>query len=205
MSKPRTIKLFCPSLSKLVELVAWDEQRLDLGSIARGFGLDPSTVKINGHFISRGVDLVSNSVTWRSLLMFFSAKGLSTGTHDRDALVVDGKLTKVGTKRSYDCQPNHSGISRRPNPQNQKKKLKDSSSGDHHVTLSSGLGIKKDSSLEDLCFLNKLRLNETNTGCCFSDFRGNRDDTLGCRYLNENMKRPRENEVITPTLCKRIR
>ncbi|KAK2662681.1 hypothetical protein Ddye_001255 [Dipteronia dyeriana] len=153
MSKPRTIKLFCPSLSKLVELVACDEQRLDLGSIAGGFGLDPSTVKINGHFISRGVDLVSNSVTWRSLLKFFSAKGLSTGKHDGDALVVDGKLTKVGTKRSYDCQPNHT-------PQNQNKKLRDSS----------------------------------------SEVRGNRDDCL-----NENMKRPRENEVIKPTPCKRIR
>ncbi|KAK0588470.1 hypothetical protein LWI29_001426 [Acer saccharum] len=160
MSKPRTIKLFCPSLSKLVELVAWEEQRLDLGSIAGSFGLDPSTVKINGHFISRGVDLVSNSVTWGSLLMFFSAKGLSTGKHDRDALVVDGKLTKVGAKRSYDCQPNHTGIS-----QNQNKKLRDSS----------------------------------------SDFLGKGDDRLGCRYLNENMKRPRENEVITLTLRKRTR
>ncbi|KAK4846321.1 hypothetical protein QYF36_015795 [Acer negundo] len=160
MSEPRTIKLFCPSLSKLVELVTWDEQRVDLGSIAGGFGLDPSTVKINGHFISRGVDLVSNSVTWRSLIMFFSAKGLSTGKHDRDALVVDGKLTKLGTKRSYVCQPNHTAVS-----QNQNKKLRDSS----------------------------------------SDFQGNGNDRLGCRYLNENMKRPGENEVITPTLRKRIR
>ncbi|TXG54189.1 hypothetical protein EZV62_019445 [Acer yangbiense] len=181
MSKPRTIKLFCPSLSKLVELVTWDEQRLDLGSIAGSFGLDPSTVKINGHFISRGVDLVSNSVTWRSLLMFFSAKGLSTGKHDRDALVVDGKLTKVGTKRKrfcfslyfftmkYEslvslnqscssCLPITGSYDCQPNhtgiSQNQNKKLRDSN----------------------------------------SDFRGNGDDRLGCRYLNENMKRPRENE-----------
>lgn len=98
MSKPRTVKLFSPSLSKLVQLVAWDEQRLDFGSIAGPFGLDPSTVKLNGHFISRGMDLVSTSVTWRSLLKFFSAKGLPTGKDDQEALIVDGKFCKLGSK-----------------------------------------------------------------------------------------------------------
>lgn len=102
MSKPRTVKLFSPSLSKLVQLVAWDEQRLDFGSIAGAFGLDPSTVKLNGHFISRGMDLVSTSVTWRSLLKFFSAKGLPTGKDDQEALIVDGKLCKLGSKSKFD-------------------------------------------------------------------------------------------------------
>lgn len=97
-NEPRTIKLFCPSVSRLVRLMAWDGQKLDLGSIARAFGLEPSTVKLNGHFISRGIDLVSSSVTWRSLLSFFSSKGLSTGTDEKGALIVDGKLCKVGTK-----------------------------------------------------------------------------------------------------------
>lgn len=97
--KPKTIQLFCPSVSKLIWFVAWDSQKLDIGSISRMFGLDPSTVKLNGHFISRGVDLVSSSVTWRSLLSFFSSKGLSTGTDDhKGALIVDGKLCKVGSK-----------------------------------------------------------------------------------------------------------
>jgi hypothetical protein len=56
-------------------------------------------LKLNGYFISRGADLISSSVTWRSLLRFFSAKGLSTGKDDKEALIVDGKLSKVGTKR----------------------------------------------------------------------------------------------------------
>lgn len=97
--KPRTVKLLCPSLSKTVAFAAWDDQKLDLGSIARAFGLDPSTLKLNGHFLSRGVDLVSSSVTWRSLLRFFSSKGLSTGKDDKDALIVHGKLCKSGSKR----------------------------------------------------------------------------------------------------------
>ncbi|KAJ6710948.1 AMINO ACID-LIGASE [Salix koriyanagi] len=97
-NKPRTVRLRCPSVSSTVSFFAWDDQRLDLGSIARTFGLDPSTLKLNGYFISRGVDLVSSSVTWRSLLSFFTARGLSTGKDDREALIVDGNLSKVGTK-----------------------------------------------------------------------------------------------------------
>ncbi|MCH98392.1 hypothetical protein A2U01_0019394, partial [Trifolium medium] len=40
----------------------------------------------------RGVDLISSSLTWNSLLSFFSAKGLSTGKHDHDAVLVTGKV-----------------------------------------------------------------------------------------------------------------
>ncbi|KAK4365588.1 hypothetical protein RND71_013468 [Anisodus tanguticus] len=91
----RLIKLLCPPLSKIVPIMAWVDQRLDLGSIARAFGLDPVTVKINGHFISRGVDLIASSVTWKSLLSFFSARGVSTGDSDSASLIVEGKLSKV--------------------------------------------------------------------------------------------------------------
>ncbi|GLU03843.1 hypothetical protein SLE2022_210180 [Rubroshorea leprosula] len=181
--KPRTIKLFCPSVSKLVQFVAWEEQKLDLGSIARSFGLDPSTVKLNGHFISRGVDLVSASVTWRSLLSFFSAKGLSTGSNNRDALIVDGKLCKVGTKRAADPQDgtsgNHHGnlakyVCNSPRLQTEdmdlvkNKKLRESSSGCGEVggPLSkwSGLGfLKRKQLMEDVNLLKKLKINETNS------------------------------------------
>lgn len=90
----REVKLLCPSLSKVTtQLVVWNDHKIDLGSIARAFGLDPSTLRLNGHFISRGVDLISSSVTWNSLLSFFSSKGFST-----DALLVTGKLCRVGNK-----------------------------------------------------------------------------------------------------------
>ncbi|KHN36411.1 hypothetical protein glysoja_047129 [Glycine soja] len=99
-NKPReiNIKLICPSLSKVTQVVAWDDQRIDLGFVARAFGLDPSSLRLNSHFIGRGVDLVASSVTWKSLLSFFSSKGLPTGKDQRDALVVTGKLCKVGLK-----------------------------------------------------------------------------------------------------------
>lgn len=182
MSNPRTIKLLCPSVSKLIQFEAWDDQRLDVGSIARAFGLDPSTVKLNGHFISRGLDLVSSSVTWRSLLKFFSAKGLSTGKDDKDALIVDGKLSKVGSKRSHNSEdtlvetPGKIGapdfnICQRPSAgyinSFKDKKLKDSGSGyeegDHRASLSNGLGLKRKHSLEDLGLLKKLKIKESNS------------------------------------------
>ena len=96
----RTIKLFCPSLSTIAPFVASLDQCIDIGSIATIFGLEPSTVKLNGHFLSRGLDLVS-SVTWNSLLSFFSAKRLPIGGSDDDALVVDGKLSKIGVKSEF--------------------------------------------------------------------------------------------------------
>lgn len=94
----RRIRLFCPSVSKVVQIIAGEEQKLDLGSIARAFGLDPNTLKLNGYFISRAVDLIASSVTWKSLIGFFSARGLSTGATDSDPLLVDGKLSKIGSK-----------------------------------------------------------------------------------------------------------
>ena len=99
--KRMTVKLFCPSLSKVVSYVAREDQRLDLGSIARTFGLDPWSVKLNGHFISRGRDFISSSLTWNSLLSFFSSRSLPTGAVDANPLVVDGKLCRPGTKSTW--------------------------------------------------------------------------------------------------------
>jgi hypothetical protein len=92
------ILLLCPSLSnsKSVELVTCDDEKVDLGSIAKAFGLDPSTLRLNGYFISRGVDLISSSVTWNSLLSFFSSRSLSTGKSNHDAIVVTGKVVYKG-------------------------------------------------------------------------------------------------------------
>ncbi|XP_057965842.1 uncharacterized protein LOC131156298 isoform X2 [Malania oleifera] len=106
----RIVKLLCPAASKAATLAAWDEERLDLGSIARTFGLDPATLKLNGHFVSRGADLFASSVTWNSLLSFFSRRGLSTGAHHSHPLIVDGKLCKPGCKRAHDSADADSGI-----------------------------------------------------------------------------------------------
>ncbi|KAJ6334043.1 hypothetical protein OIU78_011038 [Salix suchowensis] len=190
-NKPRTVRLRCPSVSSTVSFFAWDDQRLDLGSIARTFGLDPSTLKLNGYFISRGVDLVSSSVTWRSLLSFFTARGLSTGKDDREALIVDGNLSKVGTKRAHDPQSASSMSNYRAEVEGigvsiggqqhqdinflMNKRMKESNSGcdkSYQMPKWSGPGLKRKRSIEhQVNLLKKLKINGANSGTC-PDFRG---------------------------------
>ncbi|GKB39259.1 hypothetical protein Tco_0884201, partial [Tanacetum coccineum] len=93
-----TLTLNCPKLSRAVQLVAHDDEKIDLGYIARMFGLDPRTVMLNGYFLSRGVDFVACSVTWKLLLSFFAKRGMDTGSCGDGGLVVDGKVLKSGYK-----------------------------------------------------------------------------------------------------------
>ncbi|KAK7287364.1 hypothetical protein RIF29_00636 [Crotalaria pallida] len=171
----REIKLLCPSLSKVANVVAWDEQKIDLGSIARAFGLDPSTLRLNGHFISRGKDLISSSLTWNSLLSFFSSKGLSTGKDNRDALLVTGKLCKLGNKRGYESQDiqngsgnvtegkigcNSGGTKSEAINLLKNKRLRESKSDE----LLNGLNCKRKQLLEDFNLFKKLKINEDKSG-----------------------------------------
>lgn len=204
-SKTRRIKLYCPPVKKMIEMVAWEEQRLDLGSIALAFGLDPSTLKLNGHFISRGLDLISSSVTWKSLLSFFSAKRLSTGRDDHDALIVDGKLSRVGTKRAHDPKEDSGAPATEDTNLVKSKKIREGNSGKNGdcgmSLLYNGLGLKRKQLLEDLSLLKKLRINET----CTADITGKGNDlsrsissstcNLRCSPMSRNMKRTREDDV----------
>lgn len=180
--KSRTIKLFCPPLSKVVGYVAREEQMLDLGSIARAFGLDPLTLKLNGHFISRGVDLISSSVTWKSLLSFFSARGLSTGADDSDALIVSGKLSKPSSKR---CE----------NEVYQRKECND-------------FGLKRKQWSDYVNPIKRIRVQETLAG--FLAREGNLPGGMSkaqfsCSCSSETAKRRREEELSLTSPCKRSR
>ncbi|WCJ38037.1 hypothetical protein M5689_019119 [Euphorbia peplus] len=189
--KPRTVKLLCPSLSKLVSFAAQDDHNLDLASIAKAFGLDPSTLKLNGHFISRGVDFVSSSVTWRSLLNFFSTKGLSTGRDDRDALIVDGKLSTSRPKRRHEDETEE----RQPRMEN--KKL---SSGCEQVNL------KRKEALKDFSLFKKLKITETHSdvGDKFENSVSSGKVRCDSHRIGQ-MKRMREDDMIIAAPCKKIR
>ncbi|KAL7154228.1 hypothetical protein ABFS83_04G221800 [Erythranthe nasuta] len=155
--KRRIIKLWCASLRKIVQISACDNQKLDLGSISRLFGLDPNTLMLNGHFISRGPDFIASTVTWKSLIGFFSARGLSTGATDSDVLLVDGKFPKVGSKRSSELEDagftissteeqSYGGEKKRPHLKNKDIKWSYNSSGRNN---SSNLDLKRKWRLED--------------------------------------------------------
>ncbi|XP_042516177.1 uncharacterized protein LOC122090606 isoform X2 [Macadamia integrifolia] len=218
-ARSRTIKLFCPSLSKLIPLVAVEEQRLDLGSIARTFGLDPASLKLNGHFVSRGVDLISSSVTWKSLLSFFSSRGLSTGANDADALIVDGKLCKAGTKRS--CNPSdgeyedhqtneNNGFGGKRNPQVEddnllKKKRSLGKLGAHPTVGCNDLGVKRKPCLENINLLKRKKMDQTNSDS--QERQHNPSNAISgtqftCGHI---LKRSREDEIVSTSPCKRAR
>ncbi|KAI3936097.1 hypothetical protein MKW98_015856 [Papaver atlanticum] len=144
--KSSTVKLFCPSLSKLVQwVIKKEDENLDLGLIANTFGLEPSTLKINNHFISRGIDFVSSSVTWKSLLSFFASRGLATGSNEHDVIVIDGRVWKPGTKRV--CQP-----------------LSESFSGGREKIKFNSLAVKRKPLVEDINPLKKKKISETSSG-----------------------------------------
>ncbi|XP_023919176.2 uncharacterized protein LOC112030741 [Quercus suber] len=172
---------------------------------ARTFGLDPSTLKLNGHFISRGVDFIASSVTWNSLISFFSARGFSTGKNHQDALIVDGKLTKLGSKRVCDPQDavdgsyyvaadKVDGDSTRPQAEDfnlvRNKRLKERDTGGEALH---GLSSKRKQMLEDVSLLKKLKINETESDIQFT-----------CSYISKNLKRMRGDETIEASPCKRM-
>ncbi|XP_022145086.1 uncharacterized protein LOC111014592 [Momordica charantia] len=230
--KPRIIKLSCPSLSAIAPFLASDGHRIDIGAIATAFGLQPSTVKLNGHFLSRGPDLLS-SVTWKSLLSFFSAKRLPVGNSDEDPLVVDGKLSKIGLKRARGSQEIVSGSCCEADEEDanlnaemqtlggnlvKNKKLKFRDFGSKHVDSSvfkcSPNGYKRKQCMEEVILLKKLKLNETKSGLDeLSDTVQGLSDAANvvprmgysCSYNSKNMKRMREDETLVSAFCKRTR
>lgn len=199
-------------------MVARDEQRLDLGSIARTFGLDPATLKLNGHFISRGVDLIASSVTWKSLITFFSARGLSTGTDSSGALVVDGKLSKSGSKRANDSRNEilstknwgYDDMNRKPlleDPNSSKKtKLKDfdvdRGTGKPFVSNHCSLKRKQEDSTSSL---KRLKMDDLGSQRRHYTFTETLKSRLPCSFFGVNMKRMREDDLVLPSSCKKIR
>ncbi|PWA57467.1 hypothetical protein CTI12_AA408840 [Artemisia annua] len=191
-----TLTLFCPKLSRAVQLVARDDEKIDLGYIARMFGLDPKSVKLNGYFLSRGVDYVACSVTWKSLLSFFRKRGIG-------GLVVDGKVLKSGYKRPHRSTKPH--IEESNSSKKTKVKDPDADRGSRKIFTSNAFSLKRKQ--EDiLSSLKKLKVDESDLATrertsSESLFRTG----MPCSFLGVNMKRMREDEMVPPTSCKKIR
>lgn len=193
----RRIQLFCPPVSKAIQIVAGEDQKLDLGSIARAFGLDPNTIKLNGYFISRGADFIAYSVTWMSLVGFFSARALPTGAAASAPLLVDGKLSKIGSKRSHDLEDVGNVIDHT----NGMGCLRDSKRPQHErhsipgpVHKSSGLCSKRKLWLEDESHLKRTRSDEAASGQTFS-----------CCVISKKLKRMRVDEIVAAPPSKKLR
>ncbi|XP_049406604.1 uncharacterized protein LOC125870258 [Solanum stenotomum] len=217
-NKQIEIKLLCPLVSNMVvPIMVWEEERLDLGSIARIFGLNPFTLKINCHFMSKEVDFIASSITWKSLLSFFSARGFST-----HPLILQGHLSKLGSKRSHSPTLVDNGLlcKKDLNDEREKcheetnslsnKKFKGSSRGNDRLynfaSAGMSLNLKRKLCLEGSCLLKRSRTDEYDEGLREEqvDFP-NADRPLLCSLACEKLKRFRDDEMVVTTPFKRIR
>ncbi|KAL8057978.1 hypothetical protein ABFX02_04G218900 [Erythranthe guttata] len=210
----RRIKLWCASLRKIVQISACDEEKLDLGSISRVFGLDPNTLMLNGHFISRGPDFIAYTVTWKSLIGFFSARGLPTGATDSDALLVDGKFSKIGSKRSSELEDagftisnaeeqSYGGEKKRPLLNNKDIKWSNNSSGCNN---SSDLDLKRKWRLEDESRLKRPKYDEADLGLGSREGSTLTNGQFSCSFICKNMKRMRcDDEMVVSSPVKKLR
>ncbi|XP_060180309.1 uncharacterized protein LOC132610075 [Lycium barbarum] len=209
--KKRLIKLLCPSLSKMVlPIMVWEDQRIDVGFIGRAFGIDSVSLKINGHFISRGVDLMASSVTWKSLLSFFSARGLSTGDSDSAPLIVEGKLSKVGSKRSHSPTEVEKGLLCKKEINDERERLHENTNFNSKKFKESARGValnlKRKLCLEGSDLLKRTRRNECDSGLREEQVEFPKADRpLLCSLASQKLKRIRDDEMAVTTPFKRIR
>ncbi|XP_042043578.1 uncharacterized protein LOC121789117 isoform X2 [Salvia splendens] len=145
----RRVKLYCPSLPKAIEIVAVDDQKLDLGSIARAFGLDPNTLKLNGYFIATTPHHIASSLTWNSLLRFFTARGLPSGA--APLLVHGSHQVEDAADVTRDSKRHHCSTSSNPG----------------NLNKSSGLCLKREWGLEDESHVKRARSDEGQFSCSF--------------------------------------
>ncbi|KAL3633322.1 hypothetical protein CASFOL_022849 [Castilleja foliolosa] len=215
----RTIRLICPSVSKTVQISAWDDQKLDLGLIAQAFGLNPNTLKLNGHFISRGLDFIASSVTWKSLIGFFSFRGLSTGVNDSNGLLVDGNFSKIGSKRLHCVEDGNVNVkeqgysreSKRPQHEHcsllNKEQDKGSNSGQSRwCNEPNGSILKRKWLLGDESDLKRIKSNESFAGNQEREAGISTNNPFPCNSISKTMKRTRDNEmVVVSSPLKKIR
>ncbi|CAM8997443.1 unnamed protein product [Rhodiola kirilowii] len=217
----REIKLYCPSTAELIPYTASNSDRIDLGGIAKVFGLEPATLKINGHFIGRGPDLIASSVTWKALISFFSERGFPTGADERSPLIVHGKILKPGNKRTHEPTDDEQIIYCMDN-----SATHDSSGRMHNVGVclskkrshiddraSKPCHKRKHFLLENLSLLKKLKIVETESSKLYEG-QSSAAHSLFVKplkthvpfssYSSQKMKRPREEETVIDVTHKRI-
>ncbi|KAI0529525.1 hypothetical protein KFK09_002077 [Dendrobium nobile] len=199
------------STTAAVKITVRGSAGVDLGSVGRALGLEPSTVRLNGHFISRGTDLIS-SLSWKSVLSFFAARGLPAGGSLLDSIVVQGKPTaNTGWHSSSDIDHvGHIGFKR-------KGTLKDEKPGKKNRFLEGqpkeqNIGTKLLANDKCLCIKRQLKLvdhqpsKKGKIGECCSDCHSSSNmknaDRLhvkGSESIADDEKIPRKNQFLEGT------
>lgn len=187
------VKLRHAASERVLDFVATEDAKLDVGTIARGFGLNPSSVKFNDIYVSRGPDFIS-SVTWSNLLGYFVKKGYSTGESVQDPILVDGK--------PCDSSGAWIHVNHLEDP-NLCKTEEAGPGGKRRIPLEDSMNVnvlKKRKILEenfDVDFKSHLQQNE--------HIAQNDGDSLNLNCNMELKKRRRSDEMLAFSPCKRAR
>ncbi|XP_072991872.1 uncharacterized protein [Typha latifolia] len=175
---------------------------VDLGAVGRAVGLEPSSVRLNGYFLSRGADLVSG-LTWASLLSFFSARGLPSGVSGGDPIAVQGKPAAVSDHLSFKrkcCIENESPLKRSRVAHNDSAFL---GSGDGQLNDYGNLCTKRGLRLEDNNPAKKRKLVGCDLGSLneASKLPPVAKTIFSYNCISGRGKRPREDEMVSALSC----
>lgn len=198
MGKCIVVKLRQAGYERVLDFVATEDAKLDVGTISRSFGLNPSSVKFNNIYVSRGPDFIS-SVTWSNLLGCFVKKGYSTGNSEQDPILVDGKPCEPNALSTHDRDVNSREIYNHSQQfqggniyYNKRSHLEDAAEMDV---------VKKKTRFQcdsDVDFKSHLQQNE-------QQIVQNSGDSLNLNCNMELKKRTRSDEMLTFSPCKRAR
>ncbi|XP_062229771.1 uncharacterized protein LOC133927354 [Phragmites australis] len=176
---------------------------VDLARVGLALGLDPTTVRLNGYFLSRGPDHVSSAVTWRALLAFFAARGLPTGAHADAPVAVHAKpaAPPASDPTTLLCSKRKSVLEVEKCPKKRKPRENRSALSKPRDDLLSDeiiLGLKRRLRLEDTSPAKKIKQLEYS-----SDTQ--QPVNFSCSFVNGNGKRPPDEEMVTSLPWKRVR
>ncbi|WOL04400.1 hypothetical protein Cni_G13121 [Canna indica] len=220
----KTAKLFLASASsegysgKLAVIPVSADGGVDLGAVGRALGLEPSSVRLNGYFVSRDPDLVS-SLTWGSLLSFFASRGLPVGASELNAMVVQGKPTLASGLQFSPVlvEGDHVSFKRKVTLEDEhptKKKVVKGGNlgfegvGDGYLGEDDNICIKRRLKLEDDCSSKKRKITDCSSGSMHESLKSptifqKMGSSFAC--INGHGKRLRQGDSIPAFPCKRVR
>ncbi|PKA54888.1 hypothetical protein AXF42_Ash000723 [Apostasia shenzhenica] len=164
--------------------------------------MEPSSVRLNGHFISRGADFVS-SLSWNSLLGFFAARGLPSGSSFSEPILVHGKPIPRSESSNWEVR-DHLSLKRKGTVDNGSPPKKNRTQNIDDDFLS----IKRRLNLDDDHPTKKRKITEINSDLPRKPsklFMVSSKSGFECSFAIGTGKRFREDDTACSVSCKRIK
>lgn len=192
---------------------------VDIGEIGRRLGVNPATIRLNGHFLSTtgGTHRFVSTVTWDSLLSFFSTRGFSTGTSDCDAIVVQGKPASSSSAASDSEANGHLSSKRKMKLEDESPVKRNRVSGSFSSACKTkdevdvdSISIDRRLKLDDDVTAKRPKISHVNSGFVEEASKIFTTPSLygvngTCNCTDGLRKRYRDEELVLPVSCKKIK